>query len=359
VKLTVDAASLREAILSARAAVPNNPSLIAQAGVLLEAHGQHLTVTGSDNTTLISARVEADVETEGNALVIPRALVAWLSQIRCTTVTLSLSGSDLQVRPESGKAYSFRCLDAALALPAKVVGAATQADLAELALAVARVKASAGRDTPKDNPLVQLVSDASGLTLNTTDSFRLASCHLPGAGFGDHTLVLPLAVVDRMARMEGLAHAQVIVGREGQALRISTASAVVQSAVLSTSFPRVDSVLSVRPPLEIRFNAEEAKVALARLESLAGTAPMKVLVDERLTFEVRNVDVGTGSEEVEVRQGLGVPFAFNVKLAYLSAALDAVAPGEVTMRMTSTTQAVYLHGGTSPRATCVVMPMRS
>lgn len=354
-EFSTTAGALREALTMARHATPAHPTIAAYTGVLLEVTDGQVSFTGSDGETTITAIAAANTRSTGQILLLPRPLGNFLANLESNeTIYARLNSTeDLEVEPEGSSAYSFRRMVASFSTPNQPKTAPRSVDLSRLDLAIAAIRSS----TVKDMPGVQLVSSESGLTLHTTDNYRLSRAILPEGGFGVFTGLVSLNILERVARMN---INEITVDPKGRTLRFSGPSVAVTTRLLSMSFPDVSGFLEFTPPSEAVFSIAQLRRLLPRLNSVAEQSPLKVRLEGKLmTLSASNVDLGTGSESLQLSQPVPVPFEFLVKPAFLLDVCNSHDSEHITLGYTSPTEPLFVRSIEKLEVTSVLMPIKA
>lgn len=353
-RFSTTAGALRDALTTARHATPAIPSLVAYSGALLLVKGERLSVIGSDGETTISAVVAVSGATDGQILLPPKPLGAWLATLAADAVVEVEAGDGVDVEVRAGKSapYRFRPLAATFPLPAAPKSAPRAVDLSRLGAGLAAVRTSVAKEAPG----VQLVSSAEGLILHSTDNYRLSRSMLPEAGFGEFTGLVSLSVLDRVARHQV---SEVSVDARARTLRFGGPEVVISTRLLGTPFPAVEAVLGATPPFQVGVEVEGLRTALSRLAAIAEASPLRCRLDDSvLVLSVENTDLGSGSEEVPLTSAVAAPFEFAVKLAYLVDAVHSHDTDEVVLGWSGSMAALYLNSVSPLPVTSVVMPVR-
>lgn len=352
IEFTVSNAALREAVAAAAHATPLTPNMVAYSGVLILAGESGLTITGSDGDTTITATAHAAVQQTGRVLLPPKPLLTLLAKLSpALQITVSMSSEgELVVGTGSKTPYKLRPLTATFPEPTTTGGEPSRVDFEKLPAALSSVRHAVS----KDIPAIQLVSTAGALILNATDSYRLASAELNGAGFGDFTGVVPAAVLEQVSRMNVTG---VISDSRSKTLTFIAQSATLTTKLLATAFPAVDGVLAGRPTTAVRFETAPVLEALGRLSAVADESPVTVSIDKTsLVLSVSNVDLGSGSEETALAESSPLEVTFHVKLNYL---VDALSKFDAVELNYSSSVSPLFFSATSPvTSTQVVMPVR-
>jgi len=359
-RFATSAGPLRDALTRARQLIPATPTLVAYSGVLLQVETDAdgvavLRVTSSDGDSTMTVTLEVDDATPGQALLTPRPILGFLASVPadCTVVVSLEPGGDLSLSGEGLNPYTFRPLSATFPLPTSPAPGVRPDGLGRLADALALIRSAAGRDTP----VVQLVSDGDQLALHATDGFRLARTLLVDAGFGTFTGVLPLAVLERIARTSP---EEVTVDLRGRTLAFRGEATVVTSRLLATPFPAVETVLSTAPPQMTSFDPVEVSRALARLSAIAeqGTVALEFTGSE-LTLRASATEIGAGHEVVGLLAPVPSTFQIQLRAPYLQDAVASLKGDTVAVAYSGSLQPLYLAAAEPFPVTHVVMPVRA
>ena len=354
-RLTTTAADLRDAFAAARQATPGNPALIAYAGIHVDVSGDEATLTGSDGDTTISRRIAVSEPQDGSTLLLPKPLGAYLSTLdKATPVCLrSKENGDVEVQAGRSSPYAFRPLAATFPRTPVTPGKPVSFPADQLAAAVAAVRCA----VPRDNPAVRVESGKQGLTLCTTDSYRLAQALIPRASMGEFTIVVALSVLERGVRM-GLDKAVFEPG--SRVLCLASSNTTVTSRMLAAPFPAVDTILGSKPRSGIRIPVATARLCLARLASIAEKSPLRVRISgDTMSLHVSNIDLGSGEEVVPLAEAAAQDIEFLVRLSYLHEALDAVSAEEADLSYSGPVSPVFVTSSGPVTSTHVVMPVRA
>ena len=353
-KFSTTVADLRDSLGVARPVIPANPSLLAYSGVHLEVADGILHTTGSDGETTLSARTKVNEVDPGRVLVSPKPLAGFLSGLPAPTrLTVSVDAGDLVIEPEAMEAYRFRPLAATYPAAPTPAGEAVTADLSRLALALTIIKPA----VPKDTTAVQLVSTDTGLSLNATDTYRLAHVELPEAAFGTFTGVVPLAVLERAAK----ANADTVrVDSKARMISFASPEVTVTARLLAIPFPAVEAVLSAVPPDMVRFVPSDLTGALGRITSIADQSAVSVSIEEAsLRLSASSAEVGQGAETITLREAVPVPFEVLVRGSFLQDACASVGSNTAELHYSGPLQPLFLCTSDPFEVVHVVMPVRS
>jgi DNA polymerase III sliding clamp (beta) subunit (PCNA family) len=262
------------------------------------------------------------------------------------------TAGDVSVKTGKANPYLFRPVAATFPQPPAPTEGQMAFDGSRLGLALGTVRAAVS----KDYNGVQLVSRDGKLLLHSTDLFRVSSAELPEAFFGEFTGLVPLSTLDRVSKLD-LDH--VTVDHLARVLSFTGGNITVTSRLLAVPFPTVDTVLDNFPPFSCKMRTENVLAALDRLFAIAETEPLTVkLSGSVMTLTARNIDLGSGAEEVELMTPVADEFEFKVKLPYLRDSIASPGPEIITLSYSGPFTALFFTGDTPLSFTHVVMPVR-
>jgi DNA polymerase-3 subunit beta len=370
VKFTVERDRFADAVAWASRSAATRPLMPYLLGILIEAEGQSLTLSGYDLEVSGKASIEADVATSGRVLV-PGRLLAEISRLLPDRpVTLALEGTKVQVTCGSAR-FSLPTLAISEypSLPELPEASGTiDGDL--FASAVAQVAIAAGKDDSL--PVLTGVNvevEKDRLTLVATDRYRLAVRELPwrGASAENTTALIRGRTLNDAAR--ALSHAdQVSLGltpasAPEQRVGFAADGRVMTSRMLDGTFPPYRHLLpaeaSTLAIVEVApFLDAVRRVALVTEKNI----PMRLsFADGTLTLEAGGGEDAAASEELPVElEGDAISIAFNA--AYLADGLGAVNASHAQMAFTAPAKPAVISarrdGQTDPSYRYLLMPMR-
>lgn len=349
-KIRTESRPFAKAVASAAKACARDLRSPLLAGMLLEADGEHLTVSAYDYETTIQVRVPAEVDEPGRVLVSGRLLAAIAKTLSGKPV--DLAAGDVGATLECGSTrFVLPTLPDAdyptLPPSPPTVGTVSGSDL-RAAVAQAAVAARRGDGQPPE--LAGLLfqdggSDKPGyLVLTATDRYRAARAVVPWVAADDgESPGVPLWVLPPAARVKD---ALAILG---DADRVTLAAAVGENAggVFEVSAPdaRVTTVLhdGKYPDLSAYFAAKRlTEVTVDRAEMLAAVQRVIAVSDEEYPRvhlvcgqETIHLNVATkdeaGSADVVAARIEGPDVETTCRGIYLVEALAVMTTGEVEM----------------------------
>lgn len=175
VKIRVERDSLADAVAWSARTLPNRPSLPVLAGLVIEATGDSLLLSGFDYEVSTRATIDADIEASGTTLVSGRLLSDIARSLPAQPVVLASEGNRVTITcGRSSFTLPTLPLEDYPALPAMPESSGTvAADV--FGHAVNQVAIAAGRDdTLPTLTGIRVEVDGASIVLAATDRYRLA-----------------------------------------------------------------------------------------------------------------------------------------------------------------------------------------
>lgn len=368
-KIRVERDSLADAVAWSARTLPTRPSLPVLAGVVLEASGDSLSMSGFDYEVSTKAVIDADVESAGTTLVSGRLLADIARSLPAQPVVMSAEGSRVVITcGRSSFTLPTLPLDDYPSLP-EMPASSGSVDAGTFAAAVAQVAIAAGRDdTLPTLTGIRVEVDGANLVLAATDRYRLAVRELqwsPAQGSHQAELLIPAkTLADTAKSLAGAGEVTValppegerLIGFEGNARRTTT-------RLLDGEFPKYRSLL----PNESSTHATVETAALTEaVKRVALVAERNTPV--RLNFAHSEVSLraGTGDDaqaeealEADI-QGDDIEIAFNP--GYLLDGLAAIDAPRAVFAFTQATRPAVITGvddeGSIDEYKYLLMPVR-
>lgn len=352
-KFSVNGRALRDALATAAAATPSGKTSPGFAGVLIKVSGSQLTVTGSDGEIAIKAQLDVVGLQDGDVLIEPKPITDWLGRRQQDEVTLTTraDGTGLDVQA-AGTPYTFRTLNADFMPPTVTRPALKPVDLSGLDRALPALRSSV---SPKTKAVL-LVSGDSGLTMFTTDRFRLTRVHMPAARIGDFRAEIPLTVLERAKSLGATA---VYIDPAGRLIHFAGDRSEVTSRLLATSFPNVEGMFTHAAAYEVHLNPAALTEAVATLRTVAGGTNVKaVIAGDSLTLSADNANVGTGVEVVPLSSPSAVECTFFLSPAFLADAAGCHTAADAVIGWMEPNKPVLLSSTGDVHVDVLLMPVK-
>jgi DNA polymerase III subunit beta len=352
-RLTAAAGALRDAIDRARTVTPTTPKTAAHAAVRLHVTGGRLVITGSDGDTTIDTTCAARDLADGDALIPPRPLSAWLATLPADDpVNLVATAGELEVRSTTSDPYRLRLLGEVWPTAETVTVRLTSVAWSQMQAAVTVCRAAAGRELPH----LQLSSDDRGdLLVRATDNYRLTQARLRGGALASFTGVVPLVTAERIARLSPVSAAHQPGSR---LLAVGNGATRLTCRLAAHPFPAVETLLAELPAVGATIEVATTRTSLKRLSAIASpAAPVTVtFAGDRLTLTAGAADVGSGSEQLNRLSGTEA-FSTQVVLGNLTDVVNAATGTRLEVRWSGPTQPVMLRQSEPLEVLWVLMPV--
>lgn len=360
-KFRCDRDALSEALQTVQRGVSSRPGIPALTGVLMEARAADgLTLTTTDLE--VSARLVIDVQvTEDGVALVPARLLA--------DTVKSLSDAPVEFEADQAQAR-IRCAayeGALRLLPAEdfpslqppsgtriVVGSGAFAE------AVGQVARAASRDEAR--PVltgVLLEISREGVTLVSTDSYRLAVRDLVATSAGEAKAIVPERALSEAARAaQALDKTEMDVFVDESQVSFQVGTFTLTSRLIEGEFPNYRQLLPEAYESRLTVSRQQLMDAVRRVGLLArDTSPVRMEFNALgVKLSSSSPDLGQAVEAVEARyEGEEITAAFNPH--YLADGLAAATGETVRLEVRDGLKPGVVRGE-SDEFTYLVMPVR-
>lgn len=360
-KFRCDRDALSEALQTVQRGVSSRPGIPALTGVLIQAAGDGtLTLTTTDLEVSARLSVEVQVQEEGLALVPARLLADTVKSLSDAPVDFEADQSQARIRCAAYEG-ALRLLPAedfpSLQPP---TGIRVVADAPTFAEAVGQVARAASRDEAR--PVltgVLLEVSREGVTLVSTDSYRLAVRELVATAGGEGKAIVPERAMSEAGRAAaGIDKGEVEIFLDESQASFQAGRLTLTSRLIEGEFPNYRQLLPEAYESRLTVSRQQLLDAVKRVGLLArDTSPV------RLEFNALGVklsssspDLGQAVEAVEARyEGDDITAAFNPN--YLADGLSAVTGETVRLEVRDGLKPGIVKGE-SDAFTYLVMPVR-
>ncbi len=353
---------LGEALATAgRAATSRTGTLPVLSGLRLEVHGDELSVTGTDLELSIRLTIPVGGDRDG-AVVVPARLVADIVRslpagavevaLVEDEVNISAGRSQFAIRPLGLDDYPVQ------GEPATEAVTLSSSDVADALRQV--VRAASTDDARAVLTGVLLTSEADGMRMVATDSYRLAVRDLPDSkmlGEGQKVLV-PSRALNELHRVLG--------GADELQVRLGARDAVFESGgtrlttrLIEGEYPNYRNLLPPPHPNVLTVGREALLEALRRVKILAQEAKLVRLQlgGDTLKLTAVTQDIGHAEEEIDAAyEGAEMTIAFNPD--YLQQGVEAVDAEEVTLSTLDAMKPAVIRGVGRDDYLYLLMPVR-
>lgn len=257
----VDRKELANALSLVAPAIPLRPQLPILAAVELRVVDGSLSIRATDYYKSIWRTIDAEVQSDGVALVSGHRLRNVVAAFTSAQVVLAVEGDRMIAR--SGRAVlDIATMNAAEFPTPTPLGPVTGVVLAEsMADALARVQHASGGDEIESVIGIQISSDGRDLTVSATDRFALAIVETKYQG---EPFTARLIYTEATAALKGASGA-LDLHHSGSHLAFANESGGMSAPLIDTPYPRLTSVIEQAGRGEsLRVDREELVAALSR-----------------------------------------------------------------------------------------------
>ncbi|CAN5223959.1 MAG: polymerase subunit beta [Nocardioidaceae bacterium] len=356
-KFRIERDILADAVAWTARSLPSRPSVPVLAGLLVEASGDGLTLSGFDYETSTRATLPAEVSSEGRALVSGRLLADITKSLPNKPIDVELEGTKVSVVCGSAR-FSLQTMpvDEYPQLP-EMPSATGSVKSDVFATAVSQAVAAAGRDEML--PLltgVRLELEKSTISLMATDRFRASLRDLEWSpeqsDLSAHALV-PARVLSETAKAL-ISGSDVTIavssGESGDGLigfegTVGTGTRRTTTRLLEGDFPRVRQLFQTQPETVAYVNTHDFVDSVKRVALVAErNTPVRLTFSEgQVLLEAGSGDEAQASESLEATvEGPDISIGFNP--TYLLEGLSVMSDPVVHLAFTQHTKPAAIAG---------------
>ena len=325
------------AALASRITSSSGGGLFVLTGTHIAADKDGVVFTGSDLDQTVRARIAADVEEPGVAVLPARLFTDIIRSLPAGPVTIATNDDEVAV--SSGRAnFSIRALPAAdypkLGDETDELGEAVELPAADLTAAFHQVARAASNDDAR--PIltgVRFEATKEGLRLVATDSYRLALRDIAGVKMleSEQSIIVPARGLNEAARlMRGHEKVMIQMGERHIVFAVEddTQRTQLSCRLIAGDFPAYAPLVDGKDNYRMAVDASELAEVTKRLDMIAkgANAPVRMTVHaDRADMTATSHDVGSGAESIDVDfngETEGLEVAYNP--TYLLDGLDAI-----------------------------------
>jgi DNA polymerase III subunit beta len=366
VKISLDRDVLLAQLQTVSRVASTRSAIQALSGVQLSAQQGGSELRATDMDVGLRVPLEGEVTRDGTVVLPARLMLDVVRSLPASTASLELRSAEQDVEVLSGNArFHIRTLrgddfppfpepepDSSVALPADAFVATAQ-----------KVAGSASRDETRPVLTGILVSASEReLLMVATDSYRLSvketTLETPlSSGF---EVNVPARALQELGRL--VTHAEdeslSISVRPNQVL-FTLGRVILSSRLIDGQFPNYRQLLPDTFEHELRLSGPEFTDVVRRVSLLAQkNAPLRLaFTPGELTVSAQTPDVGEALESLPVSfQGEPLEIGFNPE--FLRAGLEAVAEGDVLLKLISPLRPGLIEAADESRFRYLIMPIR-
>jgi len=356
-RLSVSKAALQQAVTQAARAVSGRAAIPVLAGLLLRAEGNGLTITGYDMDMAIEVRTPASVEEPGELVVPAKQFVGIVKSLPHSEIVMTLVENSLKIQSDRTD-FSLQTMNAAEfpALP-EVGGQFAIIPHEAFRECARRVSyAAAVADARAFYTVINTVMADGELTMVATDTFRLAARRAPAPHSEPLSVLLPVAFVSEIERLEG----EVRLHLSDKHVQVQSGETRVISRLIEGQWPDWRQAIPSTCATWVTAERDALIGALQRASLMCKddlTAVTLKLDAGDLIITAAQAEVGEAREELTVQYGGDGVLDVAVRPKYLRDALAVMSGDEVRIEYTSFKHPVKVLDESDPGWTYVVMPV--
>lgn len=360
--------ALAEALATAGRALSSRGSTTAVGGIRLSLAGDELTVTGSDGDLTISVALIVSGSGDGVTVMHSKLMGDVVRSLRPGAVDIAIEGQDARIVSDRSE-FSIRVFAGDeriiatedFAEVSEPEGKAVTLDAGVFKSAISQVSRAASTDDAR--PIltgVLMATEADGLRLVATDSYRLALFDLAGLSVldKDQKVLVPSRALKELARVAGDEEEITLLLGANNA-KFSTGSVSITTRLIEGDFPNYSRLIPDTHENCLTVSRESLLEALRRVKLLAQeSTPIRMSMSaEGLEVIAVTQEIGEARENLEAEyQGEDLMVAFNPE--YLIDGIDVTPGSEVKLETIGELKPALLKSSEDPNFLYLLMPVR-
>lgn len=332
-------------------------------GLRLELVGDRLTVTGTDLDLTITTSIEVGGESDGGVVLPARLVSDIVRSMNSGKVELSAEGDDVTI--SNGRSqFTVRplSLDDYPKIAAPVTSSVTlpSAQFGEALRQV--VRAASGDEARPILTGVLMMSEADGLRMVATDSYRLAVGDLAGQQVlaANQKVIIPGRALNELQRLVG-SGPEVTMRLGDRDATFEVGSTRLSTRLIEGDFPNYKQLIPPSHPNSLTVEREPLLEAIRRAKILAVTresTPVRLQMGgDVLRITAINQDLGNATEELDAEfTGTELTMAFNPE--YLAAGVEACVGDHVVLSSVDSLRPAIIRGKGNEGYLYLLMPVR-
>src|SRR5712691_644328 len=308
------------------------------AGVLLQVQDGNLELAATDMELSLRAKVDANVEGEGSAVVpgrlltdivrlLPEEQVVLEHRVEESTVCVSRGSSESRLRTYAVEDFPR--------LPDPALAALSTLEAEPLLETIARVSRAASRDESRPVLTGILVRfEGSSLVMAATDSYRMAVKETPVSGSPpDLDAIVPARALDELRRIAAGA-SEIQLGTLDNHVIFGVGGVWLTTRRIDGQFPNYRQLLPDAFEHEVKLPREEFLDVIRRAAVMAQrSTPLRLRFAEgELTVSAQTQDVGEAREQMPIAF-TGEPLEIGFNPVWLRDGIESVVEDELTLKL--------------------------
>ncbi len=368
-KLTIERGLLLKALSHVQSIVERRQTIPVLSNVLIETHGDEVSLRATDNEIEIVEKLPAGVETQGAVTIPAHKLYDIVKKLP--------DGSQLQMAyvEETGQVslVSGRSKFALASLPADGFPSMMQEDMPhtfavaskDLVDLIAKTGFAVSMEETRYNLNGIYMHEKKGaeskLTAVATDGHRLACAGvvLPEGAEGMPGVIIPRKTINEIAKLAGETNDEISISLSANQIRFALGDIVLSSRLIDGTYPEYEKVIPMNNDKKLQADASTLKDVIERVSVVSEKSRGIKLSLQAGLLQVfaASVDEGSAEDEMDaVYDSDPVEIGFNFR--YLLDILGQVKSETVQMYLQDGTSPVILQDEADDNSLYVLMPMR-
>lgn len=343
-----------------RIASNNNAGTPALSGVKLTLTGDTLVAASTDNNMSLQFTLAVGGDTDGQGLISARRLSEIVRVMNPGKVVVEVAGESAIVSAGRSQ-FTVPTLNA-IEFPriSPPAGQSVTLSSSDMKMALSQVVPAASTDSQKPHlSSVLMTSSGKGISLVSTDGYRLALREIAGTGLSaGETYLVPARALAELVRLLDMSDEVTIHLSELDA-SFQSAAMTLTTRLVNAEFPPYQQIIPRDNVNTITVVREELLDALRRTRVLASDmAPVRVhMSSEGMRLTVQLTDGSASVEDVDAQfEGEDITVAFNS--AYLANGVDACGSEEITIATSAPNKPAIIKPVGSDAYLYLLMPQR-
>ncbi len=362
--LTVTRQNLQTALAAVAASIPSKTTLPVLSNVLLEADGEHLSISGTDLDVSIRIRVPAEIASGGAITAPGRMLQEIARELPDEPVGLAIKGRTLEINCGYSH-FTLHALASEEFPNFPDVGFDDAWTVAATSLRTLIQRSAFAVSTEDSRPILKGVYWELGedrMTMVSTNGHRLARMSTDPSSAGGQTtsvIVPPAALIQVEKIFDG--DDEIAVARAGNYLGFRSPTREIYTRLIDGKYPNYEQVIP-RDNDKVAVVARDAlEAAVRRIAVVARRQTHRIkfsFAQNRVVLDANTPDLGNATDEVQIdydREEIQIGF----NGSYLVEILRNMPQGDIRISFKTAERATTLEpADPDEQYLCLIMPLR-
>jgi DNA polymerase-3 subunit beta len=360
--ISCEAGKLNTLVQTVLRAVSSRVTMPILSGLLLNAEGGKLTMSGTDLEMSIKARIDANVKEGGTAVVSGRLLGDIVKSLPSGEVTIETGEKFLDIKTEVGE-YRIREMmpEDFPQVPEWEGQSVLKVESAVFVSAVHQTSRASSNDEKRPvltgSLIEKNIADAS-MRIVATDSYRLAwkEFEVNGSVSDWEDCIIPTKTLNEVARIAGTIAEPVEMKVQDKQVMFKLGEMVVTSRLIEGQFPNYKQLVPKGEKTTVMVDKEELTSVVKRALIFGHNLRLAVY-SEGIRIVTETPEVGDSKEELKAEiEGEEMEIGFNG--AYMMDGISGVETEKVRINMDDPQKPALVKDAQSEKYSYILMPVR-